>query len=307
MLARGKGSEAEAWDRFRRLRAVASPGQPYRVRDLMEAFLESKCRAAERGELARVTYATYVRLLSAAARAIGHLPAADLRPYHVDRWIDATPWGSTGRRNAITAVKAVLAWARRSGLIDSDPIEGLAKPPAARRRDFPAGRLIRALIHTLREDRDPLADVVEALFLTGFRISELLSLTPRSLDRAARTATVPEKACRGPGDRSGVRHLGDAAWRLLLRLARHRGADEPLFRNRRGRPWTRFAAAQARGPARPPIDGDGGAGLRPHGQTSRPPAESSRSNPAGVTGPDRLSRHDGPDQTRLNQTRRDRT
>ena len=61
------------------------------------------------------------------------LTVGQLRPFHVQQWVDAHPGWKTGKRGAIIAVQRAFNWAAKMGLIESSPIRHVEKPRAGRR------------------------------------------------------------------------------------------------------------------------------------------------------------------------------
>ena len=57
------------------------------------------------------------------------LTVGQLRPFHVQQWIDArVGWSDGSRRNGIRAVKRVFRWAEEQGYIDRSPVAYMKKP-----------------------------------------------------------------------------------------------------------------------------------------------------------------------------------
>jgi len=126
----------------------------------------------------RVTYLWYRSFLQRFCDLYARLPARDLRPIHVTRWLDAhAHWGG-GRRNAVAAVKRAFNWADRQGVLTPNPLRNVEKPPARR----------RTRVHSSSERAELLAAIpdrhfrefVLALQLTGCRPSEVARVTAPS-------------------------------------------------------------------------------------------------------------------------------
>ena len=59
---------------------------------------------------------------------------AQLRPFHVQQWIDAREgWADGSRRNAVRAVKRAFKWAEEQGYIDRSPVAHMKKPAGGKR------------------------------------------------------------------------------------------------------------------------------------------------------------------------------
>jgi integrase len=127
------------------------------------------------------TYCWYQRYLQGFCDRCGGLRAAEVKPFHVTRWLDGHQgWGDGSRRAAVTAVKRAFNWAEAEGLLPANPVKRVPKPPA-RSRD-------RAL--TAAERREVLAaikdqhfrDFVVALQETGCRPSEAARVEAANVD-----------------------------------------------------------------------------------------------------------------------------
>jgi integrase/recombinase XerC len=146
---------------------------------------------------------------------------ADLTVPLLRSWLAAQAAGGVARTTLArrtSAVKTFTAWASRAGLVDTDPAARLQVPKA--RRTLPS---------VLREDQaldamaaaesgaqqgDPLALrdrlIVELLYATGIRVSELCGLDIDDVDRSRRLLRV-----LGKGDKQRTVPYGDPASEAL--------------------------------------------------------------------------------------------
>jgi integrase len=166
------------------------------------------------------------------------LTVAELRPYHVQRWIDATTWSDGMKRGAVTAVQRALNWAVEMGHIDRSPLAHFKKPPAGKRE----------IIITPAEYNDLLTrfdqrfqELLKLAWETGARPQELLALEARHLDREERRLLFPRTEAKGK-KQIRVVYLNDVAFALVGRLAAEY-PDGKLLRNGDGRPWHRNAVS----------------------------------------------------------------
>lgn len=74
------------------------------------------------------TYGWYQYRLQRFIRQFPDLRAADVRPFHVQQWVDGYTLSITSRRNYLRAVKRCLAWATKQGYLDRNPVDGLEIP-----------------------------------------------------------------------------------------------------------------------------------------------------------------------------------
>lgn len=194
------------------------------------------------------------------AHLVGHTPDASvaeldlttLRAWlasHADRGAART---TTARR--ASAVRAFTAWLTRTGRLTADPGLRLAAPKA--HRSLPAvlgqeqaGRVLGA-VESGAAQRDPMALrdrlVVELLYATGIRVSELCGLDIDDLDRERRLVRVLGKGNKersapfgGPADHALGEWLtygrpllaGPDSGRALLLGRRGRRLDQRQARN----------------------------------------------------------------------------
>ena len=253
--------KADATIQFHRLMAargvnlpgLAPPG--YTVLDVFNLFVDHVSRAVSRGERSRVTLEGYERYLPRAAEAIGGIAASELRPHHVETWLDSEPrWGPTSRYNAITAIKAAFRWANRSGHLETNPLAHMERPTPKRRERIPTEADLEAW-RTAWSDQAG-RDLLQALVESGCRPGEVYRLTARDVDLEAGTWSVIDKIRHKTGEERRTVHLTPSLVNLSRRLV-ERWPEGPIFRNRSGRPWTRnavacrFARLRARGVASP--------------------------------------------------------
>lgn len=212
----------------------------------VEAFLEHAARVRR---LAPATVRAYRSDLADLAVFVGHRDVASLDIEDLRAWAwDAAQNGrarSTLARRA-AAVRAMFAWAHENALVTVDPSLRLVSPK--RGRTLPRVASAEALRHMLDEragraddgDPDALRDraVLEVLYGSGVRVSELCGLDLDDLDRERRTVRV-----LGKGSKERVVPYGAPAERALdaylvrgrPELARRAGtAGAALFVGARG-------------------------------------------------------------------------
>ena len=167
------------------------------------------------------------------------MPAADLRPYHVVEWLDRhADWGDTYRRGAIVAVQRPYNWAAKLGYITDNPLKHLEKPKARRREQAVSADDVKA-IFGYYDEGDPFRLLLAFCWETGVRPQEVTRAEARHVDLAGLLVVFPPKEAKG---KKRVRRilLTEAAAAILKPLMEAH-PDGPLFRNRDGRPWTRYA------------------------------------------------------------------
>ncbi|MCH8626977.1 tyrosine recombinase XerC [Arsenicicoccus piscis] len=226
---------------------TASGGRPAEG-DLVAQFVLHLER--ERGRSAHTVraYAGDLRLLEAFAERrgiddLGAVTLADLRSFLAEQSSAGAARSTISRRSA--AVRTFYAWATRLGLIERDPALRLAAPK--RQRSLPgvldqgqAGALLDvAAVAADDDDAVHLRDraMLELLYATGIRVSELAGIDIDDLDDGSRTVRV-----LGKGAKERTVPYGVPAQRAIdAWLARGRpqvvqpGSGPALFLGRRGR------------------------------------------------------------------------
>lgn len=204
----------------------------------VEKGLADNTRQAYRSDL--TDYLAFLR-----ARAVDNPVAADKKDIsaYLARLKGRGNQPSTLARR-LSAVKAFMRFLRLEGHLDGDAAESLNAPRAGQK--LPRVMTVTEVERLLAvPDLDsPLGTrdraMLELLYATGLRVSELLALRPPDLD--VRRGLV---RCRGKGDRERVVPVGAialryvAAYRAGIRPRFKPGAGMPLFVNRRGKPLTR--------------------------------------------------------------------
>ena len=164
------------------------------------------------------------------------LTATDVKPLHVQRWIDKQYRGksSTYKNIAITAVKAAFNWAVEQGYLDHSPVARMKKPRCASREFFlPAVDRLRVL-NAARGQQ--FKELVAVMFASGARPQEMRVIAARHFEPDLSRLVFLREESKGK-QRRRVIYLDDMSREIVERLVAiySRG---PLFRNSRGHPWT---------------------------------------------------------------------
>jgi integrase len=237
-LAKGKKAKKEAQAELHRLLAAGRTptAAEIRVDVLCDVFMDH----VKADGLKPLTYETYQRRLKPFVAKFGPRAAGSLLPHEVETWSRSTGWGAATRHGGITAIKAAFSWARKVGHLPTDPLKDLAKPTMPRRQKI-LSREQSAVV--LEEIRPPeLRDLLIFLAETGARPGEGAALTAADVNLQAGLAVLAEHKTEGKTHRPRVIVLSTAAKDLVGRLIGEH-PEGPLFRNARGRPWTRNAMA----------------------------------------------------------------
>ncbi|QDV74558.1 tyrosine-type recombinase/integrase [Botrimarina mediterranea] len=184
---------------------------------------------------AEATFAFYRDLLQKFCSLHPNLRIDQLRPFHVQKWVDGYGHLSkNSRRNHMRAVKRCVRWAKKMGYIDTNPIEDLELPGAESREvcltDAEYIELLRFA------SPDSLKDLITVTWETGCRPQESLIVRASHVDLENQRWIIP--ASETKGERCArVVYLTDEALFITRKLMLSHPVGN-LFCNSSGRPWT---------------------------------------------------------------------
>lgn len=205
------------------------PARSDSVVALIDLFLDwcQKNRAAE-------TYRWYLDRLQAFATTIEPgLTVGSLKPFHIQRWVDAREdWSNGSRRNAIASVKRVFHWAEEQGYVDRSPIAHLKKPRCGKKETIVSEAHYREML-VLTHD-ETFRDLLTVTWETGCRPQESLRVEARHVDYANQRWMIPTTP--GKPDNRMV-YMTDNAMAIIRKLVLQH-PEGKLFRNTDGRNWT---------------------------------------------------------------------
>ncbi len=188
------------------------------------------------------TYRWYRDLLQKFISSNKQLRINEIKPFHVQRWVDSYPHLSkTSRRNHFRAVKRCIKWARIQGYTDSNPLECLETPAAEAREVVVSFDEYQQMLQFARPDS--LRDLIVTTWETGCRPQESLRVEARHLDQENRRWVIPVSEAKGEKMVRTV-YLTDRAFEISRRLAA-KNPQGTLFRNSNGRAWTADAVNNA--------------------------------------------------------------
>ncbi|MCY2952654.1 MAG: tyrosine-type recombinase/integrase [Planctomycetota bacterium] len=166
------------------------------------------------------------------------LTVAQLRPFHVQQWVDGKDWSDGMKRGSIIAVQRALNWAVELGFIAKSPLAHFKKPRAGKRETIITPKLYGEIS---RRFDQPFRDLLTLAWETGARPQELLALEGRHVDLGAFRLVFPQKEAKG---RKHLRiiYLNDAALAVIGRLLL-KYPEGKLLRNEDEKPWTRHAVS----------------------------------------------------------------
>lgn len=236
LLAKGKGNKKSAEKQFHRILGAESVAKPTEAGKTLEwvayRFLEEVNRT-----LSPLTEEFYVRHLKPFCDLHGKRAMVEIVPYDVTAWLASTSWGPTTQAGAVTSIKRLFRWAKKQGLIPVNPLVDLEKPRAKVRESILSVDQFRTLLDSAKDAA--WQDFLTALWETGCRPREVATVTAIDVDLASGTWTVQNKT-RHKGEATRTIYLTPVMVEMTARLVQSRPTG-PLFRNMRGRPWTRNA------------------------------------------------------------------
>ena len=224
-------NKKKAWKRFHAL--MAEP--PKRVvmasdslSTVIEAFLEWS-----QHHRSPVTYEWYHFRLKRFFKTYPDLRIGELRPYHVQEWIDRMPVASGSKRNYVRAIKRCVRWAKKQGYIEVNPIVDLEVPRGGKREKVVLPAEWEAILAAV-SDRS-FHDLLLVTWETGCRPQESLRVEARHVDLVNQRWVFPESESKT--DIPRIVYLTDEALAITKRLMLQHPSG-PLFCNSTGRPWT---------------------------------------------------------------------
>jgi integrase len=179
--------------------------------------------------------------------AVADLAVGQLKPFHVNQWIDATygKLSANARRNSIRAVQRAFNWAVDEGHLAASPIKGIKKPAAKSRDAIIEPEQWKQISTALAgRGRKEFLDWLTILRQTGCRPQEARTVEARHIDRRNHCLVFEREESKGHGGERTVERrvvpLTDEAFAICIRLAA-RNPDGSIFRNEFGGKWTRRA------------------------------------------------------------------
>ena len=205
------------------------------VKGLIAKYLEwcSKHRAKA------TYYGSQFYLKSFAATISDRLKVEEVKPEHVNSWIEAAAtWSSTSRHDAITIVQRVFSWAMHERIIDFHPLHRIeAKPPRRRREIYYSAEQLSTVIANIKDQN--FRDLVAFISETGCRPFEARIMEACHCQLSHGLVVFYTDESKGEKSRRTI-VLNDEALEICKRLCKLHPKGV-IFRNTRNRPWTKDA------------------------------------------------------------------
>jgi integrase len=225
----------EAFDRYHKMMAGQSPTGT-QVSELLDGFLDwcSRHRAAGTYDWHKARCESFWKHLK--SKDLQHLAVTDLKPFHLEEWIKEHPsWNPGMIHGAMRSVQRAFSWASKQGKIDKSPIAHLEKPTPGRRENVITPEMFQTILGQVkgRAFRDLLVTAWEV----GCRPQEIIRVEARHYQPGQ--WVFPKSESKGK-KKIRVVYLTPAAEEITQWRAKHFPSG-PMFRNRKGKPWTPFA------------------------------------------------------------------
>jgi integrase len=170
-------------------------------------------------------------------KGFGSLPIADMRPIHLDRWLQAHPKWKGARRTKIQAVKRALNYGVEAGLIPANPIKGYKTPKQRGRVTYITPEQEKALCDAANS---ALALAIKVCIRTGARPGcEFAKLTAAHVrDHGERMEWIFKDEESKTRKLRTIR-ITDPEIIEVARKQAKQNRKGPIFRNTEDNPWTR--------------------------------------------------------------------
>jgi len=163
------------------------------------------------------------------------LTVAQLKPFHLQRWIDSHPnWAPGNKRNACRSVQRALSWAVKQGYIEKSPLQYFEKPPAGKRDQVVTVQEFQQILDNTSDTS--FRDLLQVSWETGARPQETLRVEARHVELHNSRWVFPPKEAKG-GKLHRIIYLNEKALEITESWMK-KFRKGPIFRNTRKRPWT---------------------------------------------------------------------
>ena len=227
----GRNKQA-AFQEFYRL--MQTPAEHQRVPGRsMAALIDDYLEFVKRNR-SPATYRWYLDLLQKFIVLHKDLTVDDIRPYHVQRWVDGYPHlAKTSRRNYFRSVKRCMKWATSQGYIDRNPLEHMSIPAGERKEVFVTQAEFEQMLQYATPDS--IRDLLITTWESGCRPQESLRVQARHVDLVNQRWIIPPSESKGER-MTRIVYLTDKAFEITRRLMKQFPQGN-LFRNTNGNPW----------------------------------------------------------------------
>ncbi|QJW98443.1 tyrosine-type recombinase/integrase [Frigoriglobus tundricola] len=236
-LVKGKENEREAYRAFCRLVADEGHVSPTTVNPTVATVCDLFLDASQRLHKPD-TFEWHRYYLQSFCDHHGRLMIAEVKPFHVTKWLDAHPGWKNSRRHAIGILKRAFNWAEEQGYITASPIRGVKKPKGGKRQRVLTPEERQGILDAIPDE--PFRQFVFAMQETGCRPGEVAAVTSEHVDLVLGIWKLTEHKTAHQTGKPRVVYLSPAMLELTRTLAQ-RYRTGPLFRGPAGRAYSRNA------------------------------------------------------------------
>lgn len=231
---RGVHNKREAWKAWSDL---LSSAKPVSVKQVVDSFLaESHLR------LKASTLNWYRRVGKELVDNFGEMFIGKITVEMLNGWINRKSWNTTTKNHAVGILKIIFRWAKKNNFLEKDPSEKLVKPTRLS-RGAETILLEKQVEKILREASPALREILEVLYATGARPSELIKAQGTELNIKRRVIEIIDHKTARHG-RERIIHFPEETLCKIITL-RARDPEGYLFKNTKGNPWTKDALCLA--------------------------------------------------------------
>jgi integrase len=130
-------------------------------------------------------------------------------------------------------VSRVFSWAKKSGRLKGNPLEGMEKPQPTSRDVYLTPDQYKSVVAAIKDEA--FRDFVQIMRETGCRPKEARLVEARHFDRQSKCWIFPKAEAKGRRE-ARIVLLNDRAFEITQRLALKHPSG-PMFRNLDGEPW----------------------------------------------------------------------
>lgn len=186
---------------------------------------------------AESTYLWYLNILQSFASAIPNgITTTQLKPHHAQKWIDQSSTSSDStKRGKVVALKRVFNWAVKLGLINTNPLANLEKPPEGRRNVVITDEDYKLILKNCSDNC--FKDLLKVAWDTGARPQEILAMEARHVELELSRIVFPKEESKNKR-KPRIVYLGEPSERIVRKQLVDI-SDGPLLRNSQGKPWNK--------------------------------------------------------------------
>jgi integrase len=236
--------EKEAFRRYHEIMAerkkplpITPPSDDSLLVEVLDAFLDWCLKHREKR-----TFESYKERIKSFLGSLAdrRMPLKNLRPYHLQEWVDGHPdWNPGMKRGRMQAVQRALNWAVKQGRVEKSPIAYVEKPPPGKRENVIEYAVYQRMLELTATQE--FRDLITVSWEVGSRPQEIWRVEKRHLDLSDKRWVFPVKESKGK-KKIRIVYLTDLALEVCRRLAAKHPVG-PLFRNSDGLPWNRHATS----------------------------------------------------------------